>query len=544
MPPIKHYAAGPGQPAPFNTGGLGHGGREPPAAGGQSAGRPSSKSAATGWKRRALLAAVGAGLASALTGCDYPRLRSGPDPEALASPRYVAEWRVPAGVNPPSATQPQGNALVEADQTYTLPGLIDLALRANPETRQSWEEARAAAARLGRSESAWYPALTALAFSRYTRDTIVIGSGPLWRGGMEAFGGVQLAWLLMDFGAREAAVEASAQRLLAANLGFNRKHQDIAYRVSSRFFAHQSSLARVEAARAVLATADEGVASVQAKLGQGFATRPELLMAVQEQAKANFDLQDALGTSADTQADLAASLGVSPSLDLKLADIGQMPLPSGLEQPAERIVDSALGERPDLAARLAELRARDAEVKKAWAEFWPKLSVQSTVGEQYWNVLPKPSERGDITHSNLYGAVGLTMEWNLFDGFERVNQAKEAMARREAARAELEALKLEVIREIWKAYADMKTALRKREFALALLSAAQASHAAARASYGQGFSTALDLLAAQRDLARARFAEIDSRTSLLQSAVGLVFAAGGMNTGEFGGKPRPDPDRR
>ncbi len=472
-------------------------------------------------------------------GCDYPRLQSGPNPEALTSPSYVTAWRIPAAARSPSGGQPQGNALVESNKTYDLPGLIDLALRANPETRQSWEEARAAAARLGQSESAWYPTLTALAFSKYTRDTIVISNGALWRAGMEAFGGARLAWLLMDFGAREAAVEASAQRLLAANLNFNRKHQDIAYRVSSRFFAHQSSLARVEANRAVLATANQGVASVQARLGQGFATRPELLMAIQEQAKANFDLQDALGTRVDTQANLAASLGVSPSLNLNLVDMSRMPLPKDLEEPAERIADSALRERPDLAARLAELRARDAEVKKAWAEFWPKLSVNGAVGEQYWNVVPKPSERGDIVHSNLYGAAGLTMEWNLFDGFERVNQAKEAVARREAARAELESLKLEVIREIWKAYADLKTALRKREFALALLAAAEESHAAARASYGQGFSTTLDLLTAQRDLARARFAEIDSRTSLLQSAASLVFAAGGMNVQEYGGASGP-----
>ena len=36
----------------------------------------------------------------------------------------------------------------------------------------------------------------------------------------------------------------------------------------------------------------------------------------------------------------------------------------------------------------------------------------------------------------------------------------------------------------------------------------------------------LDLLAAQRDLARARFTDIQTRADLLQSAAALVFAAG------------------
>jgi len=482
------------------------------------------------WAVKTILqVALVAALALVQGGCANPYLDSNLYPDVQTAPDFAPEWRTHSASELPTSA-PQGNLLVEPKKTYDLPGLIDLALRANPETRKSWEEARAAAARLGRSESAWYPTLTALAFSRFTRDTIIISSGALFRSGYEAFGGVQLAWLLLDFGAREAAVQASDQRLLAANLSFSRKQQDIAYRVSQRFFSQQSSLARIEAAKAVLATATEGVESVQARLEQGLATKPELLMAIQEQAKANFDLQDAEGISVDAQANLAASLGVSPSLNLNLVNMNQLPLPKELEASAEQIVDQALSERPDLAARLAELRARDAEVKKAWAEFWPKFSVDGRLGEQYWSVVPNSGS--SVTHTNLAGSAALTMEWNLFDGFDRINAAREAVARREAAHAELASLQLEIIREIWKAYADMKTSIRKREFALALKTAAEESYSAASASYRSGLSTTLDLLAAQRDLARARFTEIDSRTSLLQSAASLVFAAGKMNASQ------------
>ena len=36
----------------------------------------------------------------------------------------------------------------------------------------------------------------------------------------------------------------------------------------------------------------------------------------------------------------------------------------------------------------------------------------------------------------------------------------------------------------------------------------------------------IELLSAQKDLARARYTEIDSRATLLQSAAALVYAAG------------------
>jgi outer membrane protein len=410
--------------------------------------------------------------------------------------------------------------------TY-LPALVDLALHANPETRVSWEDAKAAAASLERNRSTWYPTLTAIAFGQYFKTSFPIPGGALASHGYSNYGSLNLAWTLFDFGRREALVDAGAQRLSAANFAFNRKHQEIAYRVASSFFAYQAVQSKVTAAQQTLDAASAGTASVQAKFDQGLATRPDLLLAIQEQAKASYDFQDARGSVIQAQADLTANLGISPSYSLQLIDLNKLPLPAGLEQSVEKIVDQALEQRPDLMARLAELRAHEAEVKKARAEFWPKLSLGGNIGNQYWgNVHTTPPGNESYSASNLVGTAMLTMEWTLFDGFERSNAVHEAEARKEASRAQLEALRLEIIRDIWKAYADTKTALEKREFALALLKAAEESYAATQESYTHGFSTVIELLSAQKDLARARYTEIDSRATLLRSAATLVYASG------------------
>src|SRR6202012_1491339 len=52
---------------------------------------------------------------------------------------------------------------VDLGRIYTLPELIDLAQRNNPETRVAWERARMAAAGIGLSESRYYPYLAASA---------------------------------------------------------------------------------------------------------------------------------------------------------------------------------------------------------------------------------------------------------------------------------------------------------------------------------------------------------------------------------------------
>ncbi len=425
-------------------------------------------------------------------------------------------------------------SFIDTKLTYDLPALIDLALHTNPETRVSWEEAKAAAARLERNRSVWYPTLTAMAFGQYFKTSFPIPGGALVSNGYSSLGSLDLAWTLFDFGRRDSLVEAGVQRLRVANFSFNRKHQEITYRVATGFFAYQAALAKVMAVQQTFEVARVGSTSVKAKLDKGLATRPELLLAIQEQAKASYDLQDARSSEIQAHADLTSNLGISPSYTLQLINLSKLPLPEGLEQSVEKIVDQALEQRPDLMARLAELRAREADVKRARAEFWPKFSLAGKVGNQYWgNVHTNPASNEIYSASNIVGTAMLTMEWTLFDGFERSNAVHEAEAKKEVSKAQLDTLRLEIMRDIWKAYADTKTTLEKREYALALLKAAEESYAATQESYNQGFSTVIELLSAQKDFAHARYTEIDSRASLLRSAATLVYAAGEQSRGDF-----------
>ena len=49
-------------------------------------------------------------------------------------------------------------------------------------------------------------------------------------------------------------------------------------------------------------------------------------------------------------------------------------------------VDRGLGQRPDLLAGLATLRAREAEVRGARAEFFPELSIHAATGRNIGRV--------------------------------------------------------------------------------------------------------------------------------------------------------------
>jgi outer membrane protein TolC len=211
---------------------------------------------------------------------------------------------------------------------------------------------------------------------------------------------------------------------------------------------------------------------------------------------------------------------------MRVADLSALTLPTGLADSVEQVIDRTLARRPDLASRLAALRAREAEERRAVAEFWPRLFFSGSVAQNVQRYRAGPPFGNFTANVTEYGAF-LNFEWKLFDGFERNNALREATSLREAAGADLAALELKAIREVWKAYSDVKTALRKYDYAVALLAASQEAYDSTLESYrSAGLATVLDLLAAQRDLARARTTDIQTRAELLTAAAALTFAAG------------------
>lgn len=445
-------------------------------------------------------------------------------PSALAPASAARPWTPPADA-PTLPALPAVAVVPEAGRVYDLPALIDLAQRTNPATRRAWEQARTAAARLGLAESAWLPVLAVRAAGGTARLEDRAESGPVYTTGPSATLLLTLEWTLLDFGRRAADTDRASSELLAAGLGFNRTHQEVVFAVQRAFYAFDASRGRVEAAHATLDAARAVERAAQARLDQGLATQTEFLLARQERARAQYELQTAQRGVADTQAALAAALGVSPAAVPPTTTLADQPLPLHLSESVEAAMDRGLAQRPDLAARLATLRAREAEVRRARAEFFPRFGVTGAAGGTAGRFSPDGEDIRFGYAEPLYTAL-LQLSWTLFDGFARENAVRAAEARRGEAAAEVEQLQVETLRQIWTAYADVKVALLQLDFANALLAASRDASDSAFTSYTAGLADVLDLLAAERELARARMTVVDSRAQVLNSAAALAFAIG------------------
>jgi outer membrane protein TolC len=423
--------------------------------------------------------------------------------------------------------------LVDADKRYELAELIDIAQRGNPETRVAWEAARRAALAVGLVESEYFPVLAFSALGGYKSVGVPIPQN-LVSDGFFRFDLAQvvpvlnLRWMLLDFGRRGSARDAAKERLMAANLGFNRKHQQIAFAVQSAFYSLTSVRARIAVAQSSLDAARAVEEATESRLRNGLATRPELALARQQTAQALFELEEVVEKERDAQVTLAESIGTTPTTPIQVADFATLPPPAALQGPVEKTIDQALEKRPDLIARVAALRASEAEVKRAQAAYWPTLSLVADVG----SILGKARITADGKSSGWFGAtqpsygVGLALEWEVFDGGARRRRVELAESARRTAEDEITATRDRAVSEIWKAYTDVKLAFRRLDVAAALVEASQQSYEDSLTSYRVGLGTLTELLAARRELSRARFVELDTKVKLLESSAALAFTTG------------------
>jgi len=473
------------------------------------------------------------------------RLDSGM-PERLSrqiAPNPSTPWRPPALQEYTNVLKAGERVPIDPQKRYDLVELIDLAQRTNPETRVAWEGARGAAIGIGLVQSEYFPVLALAALGGYKSVAVpapkdVAPSG-FFRFDLEqAVPMLNLRWLLLDFGRRGNALDAAKERLLSANLAFNRKHQEIIFRVQRAFLALTSLQRKIMVAQSSLDAARAVREASEGQLRTGLATLPEVSLARQQEAQASFDLEDALARERDAQVTLAESVGITPTTAIQVTDFSALPPPAALEDSVDKVIERALEQRPDLIAKVAVVRAREAEVRRARAAYFPTLSLVGDLS----SILGQARITGGNKNTGWFSAaepnygIGLFLEWNIFEGGATRRRVELAEAERRAAEDEVTAARDRAVSEVWKAYTDVHLAVRRLDVATALVTASQQSYESILESYRHGLSTLTDLLAARRELSRARFVEIDTKLQLLNASSGLAFTTGDSPQGQSPGR--------
>lgn len=404
----------------------------------------------------------------------------------------------------------------DAVRFASLAALTEHALRERPDSRAAWLGIQAEAARLDAASAANWPTLTGQL--NFTQSRALSSSGAtaptLHRYGPS----LGLAYVLYDFGARAAGIDAQRYRLIASLLTGNRTLQDTVAEVEAAYFAVLSARAQVAAQTQQEAALRASLDAVELRLQGGLASRADQLRARAALAEAQLVRQAAERDQAKAEAALKQAAGVGQTQTLALDWDATPPAAPEAGALLADLLAEAERQRPDLQALRATAARARAEAGRARAARWPSLSLAANAGRTFF----LEDER---TPSTTY-SVGVNLSVPLFDGGRLAAEARAAERDAERLQAEAESQRSQVALAVTGAYHDVRHAQAQREGVAVQFDSADESARAAEARYKAGVGSLLEWLTAQADLARARQAQAQADADWLAAFSRLNHALG------------------
>jgi len=191
--------------------------------------------------------------------------------------------------------------------------------------------------------------------------------------------------------------------------------------------------------------------------------------------------------------------------------------PKEIATPAEELARDALRLRPEVIALERNIAAVDAQAKAAGWRWSPTLS-----GFGNYRAFNYAGFSGD----HYSWAVGVQLDWLIYDGGARDSQRHLAAAQRRENEARLLLLRDTVSDEIANAQQSVQTKRSALETALQAVDLSRQTLELVRSQYDVGTATQLDLLTAQDSLVTADVAVAQARFDLALAAVSLQRSAG------------------
>jgi outer membrane protein TolC len=314
---------------------------------------------------------------------------------------------------------------------------------------------------------------------------------------------VPSAWA--DYAAARSGKEAAEATAAATRLSLRAALVQAAWLISG-------SEGVVTASEKAVANADAQADAAQRAVDAGTGVPLAVLQARTEAVKRRSDLATAISNLG--RANLAAGVLLGRAEPMRIPLEAAKPPP-----PADpgALQTLALSQRPEMRALQAQLEQAQRQVTSAELLLSPQISASGS-GFAQTQPLPTGKDQG--------WRVSVDLVWSLYDGGYRYGKRQQAEGTVSAARAALEAQRVQIIQEVADAARDLSVAAER--LALAEDQTGLASEAAATASRGfvAGTSGSLDVLDANDRLYQADVGLANARAQLGIAVAALDRAVG------------------
>ncbi len=403
------------------------------------------------------------------------------------------------------------------ERPLTLEECVALACRHSPSLVIAQQQVVSAGAGVSRALSSYYPSASFIATQGRTAGSSFVetpgGTVAFTASGRRREAEVILSQTVWQTG-RGDSISQTRHSLSAALADQQATGQDLVLSVSQRYYSALAAEQLVEVAQANLTAARDHDRLAKARAEVGAAPPVDIAPAEADLADAEFSLLQAQNNADLAKADLKRAIGISPTYRIKVAGPGMQdpdqPVPS-----LDTALAAALARRPEVAAMNASVAAAEDSLRIASAMRGPAL----TLSAQYDRGLQGPQQ-------GTSWAAMLSAEVPLFDAGARSSDVISARASLRSLQAQQQQLASSIGLEVETALLNVDTARQSVRAAEKAVTSAEAQLAAAEGKYKGGVGIFVEILDAQKAVARARTNHVQAIYDYQSALVSLRRATG------------------
>lgn len=331
---------------------------------------------------------------------------------------------------------------------------------------------------------------------------------------------VTLRQTLFAGGGVIANIRSTADTVAAAKARVTSQIETTVYDVKQNFYSVLVNREIILVRKESLEVLEEQLKNVEARYAAGVASDFERLQAQVAVANERPNLIRAQNDYRVATEALLAILGVPSRTQLEPDEVQGNLTTDSVSVELQTLLDAAEQSRADILAAQKDAAAARKAVGEARANYLPK--VQALAGYEWIKDSASLRTRDTVDGWN----VGVVASVDLFNGFSNAAQVYQAKARRRQAEARELQTRLGVSVEVRQAYSAFEQAQEILNSSKQVVQQARESLRMAKARYGAGSSTQLDVLQAQAALSQARLTLLQARYDYVVAIARLEKATG------------------
>lgn len=316
------------------------------------------------------------------------------------------------------------------------------------------------------------------------------------------------------------SVLAANESLNASKFDYDSARLSLSSSVAKSYFALVSLSMQEAVLKETLKTYEDTLALRKTQLDLGGINEMTYLQSKAEVERAKTSLTSVLNSKSQALTSLAILTGKSNDEILKGAVASAQNLPSSPEIKAG-ISSDVLLRRSDVAKALADLKATNALVGVAKADYFPTISLTGLLGFtsiDFENIF--------VGNANTWN-IGGSLAQKIFDYGRTKNNVRVAETNEQIAAVTYESTVKTALGEVRDALISRQNAKLSLDQVKNLLQSQQKIYSLAKDQYNAGYIGHLELLDAERNLLQAKLQDVSAKLDEVDSAVEVYRALGG-----------------